>query len=507
MPPKLVATHKHCFPVLVNGKVKYGVFRKIPGTQEVAYCSRHDSIQDCCNALKKKFPAESSAFTPNKLLLNKPNPANKRVTRSGCKSERPIKRMEKVQYRGITRETRSNGRVVWKVHHRYNTPKWRYDSQIEAATAIVRAEGITLADLKHKKAKLPMLKVETQQQLHGKAMALYHKRRPGDCVNADMHAKRAKTWNAMIRFPGIIPSFFIAKVMADRNDVVESAVELWQSSRASSAPKGVDEEKQHYDLFVRAAQKISQHRWSKAEENSIGRNNFHWMNYHTMMMHLNILSLRKLPNDKSKPLVFQNSGTKYYVRPWNNIIKDKVRNHVAWGKGCLKLRKCLPKNADDFVKCFHTLDAGLQKLVGAMEDTRYSRKWLKRAWMRFLVVGHNIKINFKALTVRKFIAIWPDEHGLLVKLLSDPNKHLHANLASQVGPGLENLEYEDEAELLSMHACLVDDWDAQTVLRQKGPGWISRNWNELRRRLDAWHQRDGIYPHPGCFFLHCWDLK
>ena len=140
-----------------------------------------------------------------------------------------------------------------------------------------------------------------------------------------------------------------------------------------------------------------------------------------------------------------------------------------------------------------------------MEDTRYSRKWLKRAWMRFLVVGHKIKIDFKTLTVRKFIGIWPDEHGLLVKLLSDPKQGLHANLASQVGPGLENLEYEDEAELLSMHACLADDWDAQTVLRQKGPGWISRNWNELRRRLDAWHQRDGLYPHPGVFFLQCWD--
>ena len=80
-------------------------------------------------------------------------------------------------------------------------------------------------------------------------------------------------------------------------------------------------------------------------------------------------------------------------------------------------------------------------------------------------------------------------------MLPVPNKEARANLVAQVGPGLESLEYKDEAELLSMHACLVDDWDAQTVLRQKGPGWISRNWGELRRRLDAWHRRDGIYPH------------
>ena len=157
--------------------------------------------------------------------------------------------------------------------------------------------------------------------------------------------------------------------------------------------------------------------------------------------------------------------------------------------------------------CVHNKDVGLQKLVGAMEDSRYSRQWLKRAWMRFLVIGYNIKIDFKSPTLRKFIGCSPDEHCLLVKLLSDPNKCLHANLSLQVGPGLASLEYKDEAELLSMHACLVDEWGAQTVLRQKGPGWSYRNWSELRRRLDAWHRRDGIYPHTRQFCLHCLGPK
>ena len=148
------------------------------------------------------------------------------------------------------------------------------------------------------------------------------------------------------------------------------------------------------------------------------------------------------------------------------------------------------------MECVRNIDVGLQKLVGAMDDSNYSRKWLKRAWMRFLVTAYDIKIDVKSLTLRKFIRCWPDEHHLLLKLLSDPNKGLRANLASQVGPGLERLKHKGQAELLSMHACLVDDWDAQTVLRQKGLGWISRNWSEMRRRLDAWHRRDGIFPHP-----------
>ena len=157
--------------------------------------------------------------------------------------------------------------------------------------------------------------------------------------------------------------------------------------------------------------------------------------------------------------------------------------------------------------CVDNLDAGLQKLFGAMDDSNYSRNWLKRACMRFLVTAYDLNIDFRSLRLRDLIRCWPDEHHLLLKLLSDPNKGLHANLASQVGPGLERLEYKDQAELLIMRACFVDDWDAQTVLRQKSLGRISRNWSELRRRLDAFHRRDGVYPHPGLFFLHCWDLK
>ena len=59
-------------------------------------------------------------------------------------------------------------------------------------------------------------------------------------------------------------------------------------------------------------------------------------------------------------------------------------------------------------------------------------------------------------------------------------------MAAGVGGDLDNIGYEDEPELLSMHACLVDDWDCQTVLRLKGPGWVTRNWREMRKRLDAW---------------------
>ena len=109
-----------------------------------------------------------------------------------------------------------------------------------------------------------------------------------------------------------------------------------------------------------------------------------------------------------------------------------------------------------------------------MDGSNYSRKCLKRAWLMFLVIAYDITIAFKSLAMRMFIGCWPSDHHLLLKLLSDPNKGLPANSHSQVGPGLERLEYKDQAGLLPTHVCLVDDWDVHTVLRHKGVGWISQ---------------------------------
>ena len=97
--------------------------------------------------------------------------------------------------------------------------------------------------------------------------------------------------------PGIIPSFLITNAPKDRNDMVGGAIQLWQP-RSRAGPR-VDEDKQHYDIFVQAAWNISQHIWSKADEKSIGRNNFQCLNFHTTMAHLRILSLTRLPKRAS----------------------------------------------------------------------------------------------------------------------------------------------------------------------------------------------------------------
>ena len=109
--------------------------------------------------------------------------------------------------------------------------------------------------------------------------------------------------------------------------------------------------------------------------------------------------------------------------------------------------------------------------------------------------------------MRKFIACWPDEHDLLVRLLSDERLTVSENLNTPLAKALKKLKYKDKPELLSMHACLLDDRDAQSVLRRKDSKWVTRNSQELNKRLLAWRRREGIWPHPGVFFPSCGDLE
>ena len=113
MAAALEADHKHIKPVLVNDKIKYDVHRKILGTRKAVYCNRLASIASCCKALRKRFPAEATRFTPRKLLLEKTGSAQIAKSAAFKKQHDTIRRIEKVKYVGVSRAVHPNGKVVW----------------------------------------------------------------------------------------------------------------------------------------------------------------------------------------------------------------------------------------------------------------------------------------------------------------------------------------------------------------------------------------------------------
>ena len=225
-----------------------------------------------------------------------------------------------------------------------------------------------------------------------------------------------------------------------------------------------------------------------------------------MLRYLNVLSLEEADGDGTKALVFQRSGKKYFVCPRSAIIQRKIFNHVAWGQRCVALCQRVPRTAAQFVKCTVDLDKELEPLVGATEANGYLRLWLKRAWMILLLTTYDRQLAFGKMSVQKFIQCWPDQHRLLQRLLTSGRASDRKSSHSPLAVALKALDYTDKPELLSMHACLVDDQAAQTILRQRDCKWIERNAKEMEARLVSWRRKEGIWPHPGIFFPTCWDL-
>ena len=488
--------YKHIKPVRINGKLLLEVYRKDPKTKKTVYLQRHQTVQQCCRALRKRFPQEAASFSPTQLKLKR----NKTTNR---------KNIEKIKYKGITPVVLPNGKKMWKLQKKFHVNSRNYDTQMAAARAVCKSEGITMEDLKHKKPRLPMLSRQKMRTIYAPAMALYRKRKPADLEDLEKHAMKSETWKYLKKYPGILPSFLIAKVGADRENVIQCcSITSSNIKKKKAFLYNRGEEYAHYLILIAAAKRICRHRWSSSEILNVGRNNYHWMNFHTMLKRLGILSLVK-PKGKgiTSVLIFQNSGTQYYICPWSKSIEMNMRNHIHWGRSCLSQAKKSPKSAEDFLSSSTTLDSKIKPLIGARSRKGYCRLWLKRAWMLFCMKAYKRHINFDKVPVRTFIACWPDQHNLLLRLLSDEKLKVSENLNAPLSKALKKLKYNDKPELLSMHACLLHDHNAQSMLRSKDSRWVTRNLKKMNQRLLAWRRREGIWPHPGLFFPSCDDLE
>ena len=164
--------YKHIKPVRINGKQLLEVYRKDPKTKKTVYLQRHQTVQQCCKALRKRFPQEAASFSPTQLKLKK------------AKAKNP-KNIEKIKYTGITPIVLPNGKKIWRVQKKFHLNSRYYDSQIAAARAVARSEGIAIKDLKPKKFRLPMMPRDNMRAIYPPAMALSHRRKPDDSENLE----------------------------------------------------------------------------------------------------------------------------------------------------------------------------------------------------------------------------------------------------------------------------------------------------------------------------------
>ena len=379
----------------------------------------------------------------------------------------------------------------------------RFDDQVEAATLYAKRRKLTLDDCRLKGAVLPRVPLTRQQSEHWEMMMLYHGKYPGDACNVDKFAQSTRMWKCFELHCGMIPSFLIAKATTDRDDVLTATMEI--HAKIATRANKPEEEAILYDVMVLAAHKISRHRWPKAWQRCVGRGNFHWMNFHSHLTKIGVLSLEP-PNARAKGLAFQNSGTLYYVMPLNVRIKKNLKTQILFGEGCLRQLANVPSTGPEYVKVFHDIDSKSGKLVGASDGTSYTRKWMKRGFLRLLMQSYGVALKTEGLSVRQFIKCFPDEHKRLQPLLSDTGLSEHQNMGRSVVDAMKALRYTDDPELLSMHACLFSCFSAQVVLRSKPAGWTTRNLKALREHMDKYMKQHGIWPHPAVLLEECYVL-
>ena len=307
--------HKYIWPVTGRQGIRLlEVHRRDPQTKTTVYLGRHKSITACCEALKARFPKEKASFTPSNLSLEKSRTKGPRC-------------LEKVKYKGVT-PRRAGGKMVWLVQRQYDTPQWQYETQIAAARAIAKSLGVAVGDLKYKRARLTMPSRSKFRKLHSAAMGLYKNRKPADLEDLEEHARKPRTIRILKLFPGLIPCFLVGKISRVRDDIIKCGEEEATRMKQRQMLKGKASQEsssgeQHYRILAKAAKRCSTYRWSPIEEQNVGRNNFHWMNFPTMLLRIGILSLTRQRNVQKRALTFHKTGTRYHLRDW-------MRSRKSW---------------------------------------------------------------------------------------------------------------------------------------------------------------------------------
>ena len=203
-----------------------------------------------------------------------------------------------------------------------------------------------------------------------------------------------------------------------------------------------------------------------------------------------------------KGLIFTATKKKYYLQPLDNEIRRRLQSQVTFGEGCMAQAKAVPKTLEGYEKSFYAIDAGMKPVHGAKNRNAYTRKWLKRGFLRWLLRKNKVTLKIGKMTVRQMVDMWPDEHGRLLPLLSQAQASPNQNLACQAADALRRVNYKDDADMVTCQMCLLDHAEVHKVLRVKKADWIKRNKKELIRMCEAYKadKINKIYPHPGTLF-------
>ena len=468
--------------------VRWHVQRRVDG-------QRHDlgffdSEDEAFLALQRKWPQEKKNLTKESLTAAKAN-GDMKIEDDGYWSCRGVG--PKRYWEGVTWEA---GRKKWKVQP--SGP--RFSDQREAALCYAKSQRKTLKSiaLPDEKGVDHRFSNGMLQQEFAANMMLQPFITPGDLCDTDRRVDDAVSKRAFQRQPGILPVFFVCKLSRTKSNIISKVLKTPMPATSSHGSTAV---RHLYDVLIAVALQENGTRWPKEWYESVNRTQFHWMNFWVHLMRMNLLKRIVSPQGSTKGLLKFDDGKSYFkIQPFSDVVARSLQTNIDWGTECLAQSSSPTRHRtiQDAAKIVLALSTACPVLHGAKLNENYLRQWLNRCAVYYCMRCKKVKrMVVGQSTVRDFLNLdFPDEHEVVLPLLSRPNLYGHYVLTSKLADAFSDLGYKGPPELFHMYACFFSNDQYVEVVRSKSATWIQRHIKTMGRWAKNYFSTHGINPHP-----------
>ena len=449
-----------------------------------------DTEQKAYAALARRWPAEKKSLTKKALL--RAEVASK--TARGKSEVEKLKLAPKRLWQGISFEA---DRRCWKVQP--SGPRFPEDQQQEAARCAARKNKCSLASLQLEGAigqRKRSLEATQQEFLMGMKMKDFIM--PGDAEDVEWRVKHKPTIRSLNKQPGILPVFFVSKLVATRKLMVNQV----QSTPVPTLAKreGLPPQVRHlYMVLVRCVAAVSKTRWPDSHRLAYNKTQYHWMNFWRHTWRIGFLQTTVDQDSQyQQGYTFDAGAQKYFIQSLSPSLAISLQHQIDWGATVLALSKQRHETVQDAAKICTALSQACPSLEGCKNQDAYVRQWLNRCAVYWCMRSKGVKkMTVSGFSVRQFLDLdFPDEKQQVFPILKSPGSSPNMVMAQDMQEILDALGYDAPPELLHMYACLLADSQYRCLIRSKDDQWLQRHRAILRRWAIAYKKEHGCFPHP-----------
>ena len=441
-------------------------------------------------ALARQWPAEKKSLS--KKALQRAEAAAK--TAREKKEAQKLKLAPKRLFQGISFET---DRRCWKVQP--SGPRFPENQQKEAAQCAADKNNCSLDSLRLKEpiAQRKWSLEDTQQEfLMGMQMKDFIT--PADAEDIEWRVKHKPTIRSLNKQPGILPIFFVSKLVTTRKLMVAEVLStpVPTLDKCEAFPPQV----QHlYMVLVRCAVALSKTRWPDKHRLAYNKTQYHWMNFWRHAQRIGFLEQAVDRESKYKQgCKFDGGGKTYFIQSLSPSLAISLQHQIDWGTEVLKLSTQRHETVQDAANVCTALSRACPSLEGCKNQDAYVRQWLNRCAVYWCMRSSGVKrMKVSGFSVRQFMDLdFPDEKEVVFPILKSPGISPNMAMAQDMQEVLDILGYDGPPELFHMYACFFADAQFKSIIRSKDSGWLRRNRAILRRWAIAFKMKHGCFPHP-----------